>query len=98
MKVDYCKKEIFLLRFSGWFCLFPATTYLYLWQNTHLIFCLVEVIVIALFAAFLLATAKSKMWTKPQNVWRLMIFALIFVAIVIFIPLFFAYRDCKRQQ
>lgn len=98
MKVDYRKKEIFLLRFSGWFCLFPATTYLYLRQNTHLIFCLVEVIVIALFAAFLLATAKSKMWTKPQNVWRLMIFALIFVAIVIFIPLFFAYRDCKRQQ
>ena len=38
MKVDYRKKEIFLLRFSGWFCLFPATTYLYLWQNTHLIF------------------------------------------------------------
>ena len=88
MKVDYRKKEIFLLRFSGWFCLFPATTYLYLWQNTHLIFCLVEVIVIALFAAFLLATAKSEMWAKPQNVWRLMIFALIFVAIVIFIPLF----------
>lgn len=24
MKIDYRKKEIFL-RFSGWFCLFPAT-------------------------------------------------------------------------
>ncbi len=98
MNVDYRRREIFLLRFSGWFCLFPASVYLYLFQMAHLMFCLGELIIIVLFAVYLLTTAKSERWTKPQNVMRLSIFALIFVAIVIFIPLYFAYCNCKKLQ
>lgn len=98
MNVDYRKRELFLLRFSGWFCLLPASVYLYLYQMTHSLFCLGELIIIVLFAIFLLTTAKSQRWTKPQNVMRLMLFALIFVAIVIFIPLYFAYRNCKKMN
>ncbi|KRL29390.1 hypothetical protein FC94_GL002093 [Lactobacillus kefiranofaciens subsp. kefirgranum DSM 10550 = JCM 8572] len=45
-----------------------------------------------------LTTAKTDRWKKPQNVMRLLIFALIFVAIIIDIPLYFAYRDCKKAQ
>ncbi|MCP9330630.1 hypothetical protein MU859_08570 [Lactobacillus kefiranofaciens subsp. kefirgranum] len=98
MNIDYYQKEVFLLRFAAWFCLFPASTYLYIYKMTNLWFCLAEVIVIALFAAFLLTTAKTDRWKKPQNVMRLLIFALIFVAIIIDIPLYFAYRDCKKAQ
>lgn len=98
MNINYRKREIFLLRFSGWFCLFPATVYLYLYQMTQSLFCIGELIVIVLFAVYLLTTAKSERWTKPQNMMRLMIFALIFVAVIIFVPLYFAYRDCKRIQ
>lgn len=98
MNIDYYKKELFLLRFSGWFCLFPASTYLYLYKISGSWFCLGEMIIIVLFAVFLLTTAKSDRWKKPENVLRLMIFALIFVAIIIFIPLYFAYRDCKKLQ
>lgn len=98
MNVDYRRREIFLLRFSGWFCLFPASVYLYLYQMTHMMFCLGELVIIVLFAVYLLTTVKSERWTKPQNVMRLSIFALIFVAIVIFIPLYFAYCNCKKLQ
>lgn len=65
---------------------------------THSLFCVGELVVIVLFAAYLLTTAKSERWTKPQNMMRLMIFALIFVAFIISVPLYFAYRDCKRIQ
>ena len=98
MNINYRKREIFLLRFSGWFCLLPATVYLYFYQMTNSLFCLGELVIIVLVAVYLLTTAKSKRWLNPQNVMKLTIFALIFVAIIIFIPLYFAYRDCKKIQ
>ena len=67
MNLNYRQKEIFWLRFAGWFCLLPATTYLYLYQNLHSWFCLGELIIIVLFAAYILATAKSDRWTDPKN-------------------------------
>ena len=88
MNINYRKREIFLLRFSGWFCLLPATVYLYFYQMTNSLFCLGELVIIVLFAVYLLTTAKSKRWLNPQNVMKLTIFALIFVAIIIFIPLY----------
>lgn len=66
MNVDYRRREIFLLRFSGWFCLFPASVYLYLYQMTHMIFCLGELVIIVLFAVYLLTTAKSERWTNAK--------------------------------
>lgn len=98
MNTKYRKREIFFLRFSGWFCLLPATAYLYLYQMMHSWFLLGELIIIVLFAVYLLTTAKSQRWTKPQNMIRLMIFALIFVAIIEVIPLYFAYLNCKKMQ
>lgn len=98
MNLNYRQKEIFWLRFAGWFCLLPATTYLYLYQNLHSWFGLGELIIIVLFAAYILATAKSDRWTDPKNMMRLLIFALIFVAVIIAIPLYFAYRNCKKMQ
>ncbi len=83
MNINYRKREIFLLRFSGWFCLLPATVYLYFYQLTNSLFCLGELVIIVLFAVYLLTTAKSKRWLNPQNVMKLTIFALIFVAIII---------------
>lgn len=96
MNINYRRKQIFLLRFSGWFCLLPATAFLYLYQNMHITFMLVELIITVLFAAYLLATAKSERWTKPKNVLGLLVFALIFIAMIEAIPLLFAYLNCRK--
>lgn len=98
MDTKYRKREIIFLRFSGWFCLLPATVYLYLYQMMHSWFLLAELIIIVLFAAYLLTTAKSQRWMQPKNVMSLVIFALIFVAVIEAVPLFLAYLNCKKMQ
>ncbi|AYE62579.1 hypothetical protein BC335_2235 [Lactobacillus helveticus] len=79
MNLNYHQKEIFWLRFAGWFCLG-------------------ELIIIVLFAVYVLTTAKSNRWTDPKNMMRLLIFAIIFVAVIIAIPLYLAYRNCKKYN
>ncbi|BAQ57955.1 hypothetical protein [Lactobacillus acetotolerans] len=99
-KQNYRKKITFWLRFSGWLCLLPASVYLYLYQvissSSYSSLYLVELIIVILFAVYLLTTAKNPRWTKTKNMMGLMIFALIFVSLGIFIPLCFAYGDCRK--
>lgn len=93
-------KVHFWIKFSGWFCLLPATTCLYLFQNlqgTYMSYLyLIELIITIVFGVFLLTTAKSTRWETPNNILRATIFAFIFVGLIEFIPLFIAYRSCKR--
>lgn len=98
MNTDYRRREIFLLRFSGWFCLLPASAFLYLYQATHISFMLIELLITVIFAVYILSTAKSQRWTKPKNVMGLLLFALVFVAVIEAIPLFFAYLNCRKMQ
>ncbi|WEV51116.1 hypothetical protein OZX69_09235 [Lactobacillus sp. ESL0731] len=99
----YHKKIVFWLRFAGWLCLLPASAWLYLWQFTsglgfagYSYLFLTELTIIVLFAVFLLTTANSAKWEKVRNVLLLLVFALLFISIIIVIPLYFAYRNCRK--
>lgn len=97
----YNKRRLFWLRFSDWFCLLPASVYLAMLQNSSAPYSyifLAELVIIVIFAVYLLSTAKSSHWTKAGNIMKLMIFAIIFVSLVIFIPLCFAYYNCRKQS
>lgn len=102
MEQDYRKKITFWLRLSGWLCLIPATVYLYFYQmvsdNSMAYLFLIELIIIVLFAVYILTTAKSPRWYQPSRLLSLIIFAFFFVSIVICIPLFLAYRNCQKMQ
>ena len=97
----YNKRRLFWLRFSGWFCLLPASVYLAMLKKSSAPYSyifLAELVIIIIFAVYLLSTAKSSRWTKAGNIMKLMIFAIIFVSLVIFIPLCFAYYNCRKQS
>lgn len=100
MNQNYRDKLRFWIRFSGWFCLIPATTYLYLFQETRgtviSYFCIGELVIITLFAAYLLTTSKLERWEQPQKIMGALIFSFIFISVFDSIPLFLAYRNCKR--
>lgn len=99
MKTNYERKITFWLRLAGWLCLLPASVYLYFYQalqGTQMATAfLIELVIVFLFAIFILTTAKSARWHKPSSIFMLMVFAFIFVSIIIFIPLFVAYRNCR---
>jgi hypothetical protein len=98
-KQIYRKKIAFWLRFSGWLCLLPASLWLWVYQiltpsnYTGLAIC--ELVIIILFAAFILTTAKSDYWLKTKNIFWLLLVTLLFISFLIFIPLCFAYNDCR---
>ncbi|MDF7671731.1 hypothetical protein PT281_00330 [Lactobacillus sp. ESL0701] len=100
---NYHKKIIFWLRFAGWLCLLPASAWLYLWQlannfrlGSYSGLILAELIITVVFAIFLLITANSSKWEKLRNVLFLLVFALLFISLIILIPLYFAYRNCRK--
>lgn len=100
MNQNYRNKLHFWIKFSGWFCLIPATTYLFLFQETKgtamSYFCIGELVIIVLFAVYLLATAKLEKWEDFRKIMGALIFAFVFVSIFDAIPLFFAYRNAKQ--
>lgn len=102
MNQNYQRKTIFWLRFSGWFCLLPASAYLSLIQMTpwssYSYLYVAEVIISILLGVFLLTTAKMPMWTKPRNIMKVLIFAFLFTSIIISIPLWLAYINCRKNK
>lgn len=100
---NYHKKIIFWLRFAGWLCLLPASGWLYLWRlasnmglGSYSGLILAELVITVVFAIFLLTTANSAKWGKLRNMVFLLVFALIFISLIILIPLCFAYRNCRK--
>ena len=100
MAPNYQKRTLFWLRFSGWFCLLPASAYLSLMQMTtwsaYSYFYLAEVVISVLLGVFILTTSSSKKWQNPSNIMKVMIFALLFTSFIVFIPLWFAYANCRK--
>ncbi|MGQ5708522.1 hypothetical protein [Lactobacillus sp. PSON] len=100
MTPNYQRRTLFWLRFSGWFCLLPASAYISLLQmttwSTYSYLYVAEVVISVLFGVYILTTATSKKWKNPSNIMKLMIFAIIFTSLVVFIPLWFAYANCRK--
>lgn len=100
MNQDYQRKTIFWIRFSGWFCLLPASAYISLiqmttWSTASYLY-VAEVIISVLLGVFLLTTAKTPIWTKPRNIIKVLIFAFLFTSIIISVPLWLAYLNCRK--
>ncbi|WP_223894684.1 hypothetical protein [Lactobacillus helsingborgensis] len=99
-KQDYRKKIIFWLRFSGWFCLLPASSLLLLYQQIGLsplkYLLLAELVFTVLFAAYILTTALSERWLEAKNIFILILIALLFGPVIVAIPLCFAYHACRK--
>ncbi|WEV41239.1 hypothetical protein OZX59_06440 [Lactobacillus sp. ESL0681] len=84
-------------------CLLPASGWLYFYQiasqssfgNNSYLF-LLQLLVIVVFAIYLLVTANNQRWTKPKNLQILMIFSLLCVSFIVFIPIYLAYSNCKK--
>ncbi|MDF7639808.1 hypothetical protein PT285_10390 [Lactobacillus sp. ESL0791] len=95
---NYRKKIIFWLRFTGWFCLFPASIYLYVYQLMRSAMLLVVLGIIVLFAVYLLTTATSERWTDPSSIVGLMIFTIFFAPLILLVPLYFAYRNAHKLK
>lgn len=101
MKQNYQRKINFLLRLSGWLCLVPAYTNFFFWRNesgSMASLFLAALVITILFAAYVLATSKSDRWTKAKNLRNLAIFSFVFISVVISIPIFIAYRNCRRMH
>ena len=99
-KQDYRKKITFWLRFSGWFCLLPASNLLFFYQRIgqsplRYLF-LAELVFTILFAVYILTTALSERWLKEKNIFILIIIALLFGPVIVAIPLGFAYHACRK--
>ncbi|WEV70839.1 hypothetical protein OZY43_07855 [Lactobacillus sp. ESL0785] len=99
------KKIIFWLRFSGWFCLIPASAWLLVIQTAkqmgladYTLWFGIELGIIVLFAVYLLTTANNVRWQQPRNLMLLAIFALIFISLIVFISLCFAYNACCKMN
>lgn len=96
----YRKKITFWLRFSGWFCLLPASMWLFAFRmmrgSSFSFICLTEVAIIVIFAVFVLATAKSEIWHNPGRILILMAFSFLFMPFIILIPLYFAYNASRK--
>ncbi|WP_317637443.1 hypothetical protein [Lactobacillus xylocopicola] len=99
-KEKYHQKIIRCLRWAGWLCVIPAAFWLYLARTGGnngydglFLGCMVLAI---LFGSFILTTAKSPYWLKTRNIFILAVAAIIFIAIIVFIPLYFAYTICRK--
>lgn len=94
-------KVKFIIRLSAWLCLIPASLDLFLFQTVptsmRYLF-LFEIIIAAVFAAYLLLQANNKKTITLKSLFNEMIFSLIFVSIVVFIPLLIAYLSLKRSK
>ena len=96
------KKITFWLRFSGWFCLLPASMWLFAYRMVGAkdlaTFCLLEIATIVIFAVFVLTTAECEMWYKPEKILILMVFSFLFMPFIVLIPLYFAYSASRKLE
>ena len=74
------KKISFWVRLAGWSGLISGSSVLVLYQYTHNIMFLINLITIILFSAYALATANDKRWTNTDWLLRVILIVLVFVS------------------
>ncbi|KRL63000.1 hypothetical protein [Lactobacillus psittaci] len=86
------KKIVFLTKIAGWLCLVPASMYLLLFQlNSGLAnLAIFELLVTIIFATVILLSNQTGLCYNRKVMFRLAIFAILFVSPVVSIPLFLA--------
>ncbi len=89
-------KIVFWIRVSGWSCLLPASLCLQFYQMMQAVYWLFMVVIIALFAVWLLTTSTSPSWQSVAKLQRVILFTIFFVAIIPAIPLFVAVHYAKK--
>ena len=67
------KKISFWVRLAGWSGLISGSSVLVLYQYTHNIMFLINIITIILFSAYALATANDKRWTNTDWLLRVIL-------------------------
>ena len=96
MDSQLAKKIIIDVLISGWSCLIPASSLLYLYQVTHYASFLWGRVLVVLYAAYVLATAKLDKWQSPSYVLRMSLIAMFFVGFLPSIPLLFCYSQERK--
>ena len=76
------KKISFWVRLAGWTGLISGSSVLVLYQYTHNIMFLINLITIILFSAYALATANDKRWKNTDWLLRVILIVLVFVSIL----------------
>ena len=94
--MDIQRKILIDVRLAGWSCLLPASVMLVYYQWTRDVFFLIMIGLIAIYAAFVQATATSEKWHRPNYVLQMAWVALFFIGVVPAIPLFFAYHSERK--
>lgn len=93
------KKISFWVRLAGWSGLISGSSVLVLYQYTHNIMFLINLITIILFSAYAFATANDKRWTNTDWLLRVILIVLVFVSILPTIFLWIGYFiERKRNQ
>ncbi|MFD3286194.1 hypothetical protein [Lactobacillus johnsonii] len=93
------KKISFWVRLAGWTGLISGSSVLVLYQYTHNIMFLINLITIILFSAYALATANDKRWKNTDWLLRVILIVLVFVSILPTIFLGIGYFiERKRNQ
>ncbi|WP_297940679.1 hypothetical protein [uncultured Lactobacillus sp.] len=93
------KKISFWVRLAGWSGLISGSSVLVLYQYTHNIMFLINLITIILFSAYALATSNDKRWKNTDWLLRVILIVLVFVSILPTIFLGVGYFiERKRNQ
>ena len=93
------KKISFWVRLAGWTGLISGSSVLVLYQYTHNIMFLINLITIILFSDYALATANDKRWKNTDWLLRVILIVLVFVSILPTIFLGIGYFiERKRNQ
>lgn len=93
------KKISFWVRLAGWSGLIAASSVLVLYQYSHSIMFLLNLITIILFSAYALATANEKRWENTHWLSRIIFLVILFVSILPSIFLGIGYFiERKRNQ
>lgn len=94
-------KVKFLLRISAWLCLVPASIDLFFYQmlqNSARYLFLIEIMIAAIFATYLLVEVKNDDLKTAKKVLAAAVFSLVFVSVIVFIPLLAAYLSLKNNE
>ncbi|MBP2058289.1 putative membrane protein YukC [Lactobacillus colini] len=91
-------KSTFWVRVSGWSGLVAGTGMLELYKITGNITFIATLVIVIIFSAYLLATAKTDRWQNSKWIMTVMIFGLIFASALQAIFLWFAYRSVKTHH
>ena len=93
------KKISFWIRLAGWSGLISGSSVLVLYQYSHNILFLINLITIVLFSAYALTTANDRKWRNPDWLLKVILLVLVFVSILPSIFLGIGYFiERKRNQ